>query len=148
VWKNRVAERGWTPGPWLQQLKGAVLGGAPDDARITIPDGGSAPLGKLRDLVSVGRGQRVAYVTDVADTPANRAAITELVRSADLLFLEARFAAEHQAEAAARAHLTTTACGEIGRAAGVRRIEPFHFSPRYDGEEERMLAEVAQAFRK
>ena len=147
VWKNRVAERGWAPGPWLQRLKAAVLARAADDFPIDLPDGGSAALGELRDLVSVGPGQRLAYVTDVADTPANRAAITELAVGADLLFLESRFAAEHRAEAAARAHLTTTACGEIGRAAAVRRLEPFHFSPRYDGEEERLLAEVAQAFR-
>ena len=30
--------------------------------------------------------------------------------------------------------------GGIARAAGVRRVEPFHFSPRYGGEEERMVA--------
>ena len=35
---------------------------------------------------------------------------------------------------------------EIARDAGVRRVEPFHFSPRYSGEEERMLAEVMAAF--
>jgi len=29
----------------------------------------------------------------------------------------------------------------------VRRVEPFHFSPRYAGEQERMLAEVMTAFR-
>jgi ribonuclease Z len=28
----------------------------------------------------------------------------------------------------------------------VRRLEPFHFSPRYQDEEERMLQEVATAF--
>ena len=31
-------------------------------------------------------------------------------------------------------------------AAGVRRLEPFHFSPRYEDEEERMLGEVFAAF--
>ena len=30
--------------------------------------------------------------------------------------------------------------------AGVRRVEPFHFSPRYDGEEARMVGEVMAAF--
>jgi len=45
-----------------------------------------------------------------------------------------------------RAHLTTTAAGEIAREANVRRVEPFHFSPRYTGEQERMLAEVMTAF--
>jgi ribonuclease Z len=28
----------------------------------------------------------------------------------------------------------------------VRRVEPFHFSPRYEGEEENMIAEVMAAF--
>jgi len=28
----------------------------------------------------------------------------------------------------------------------VRRVEPFHFSPRYAGEEGRMMAEVMTAF--
>jgi ribonuclease Z len=37
--------------------------------------------------------------------------------------------------------------GEIARAANVRRVEPFHFSPRYVGEQQRMLAEVMAAFR-
>jgi len=45
-----------------------------------------------------------------------------------------------------RAHLTTTAAGEIAREANVRRVEPFHFSQRYAGEEARMLAEVTAAF--
>jgi hypothetical protein len=48
--------------------------------------------------------------------------------------------------AAERAHLTTAAAGQIGRKAGVRRIELSHFSPRYAGEEERVLDEVMAAF--
>jgi ribonuclease Z len=39
------------------------------------------------------------------------------------------------------------AAGEIARQANVRRVEPFHFSPRYAGDEVRMLAEVMTAFR-
>ena len=35
-------------------------------------------------------------------------------------------------------------CGVRPR--NVRRVEPFHFSPRYAGEQERMLAEVMTAF--
>jgi len=47
--------------------------------------------------------------------------------------------------AADRRHLTTRAAGEIAREAGVRRVEPFHFSPRYAGQEARLLAEIATA---
>jgi ribonuclease Z len=92
----------------------------------------------LRDLVTVTRGQKIAYVTDVADTPSNRSAIVQLARGADLLFIESRFAAADSEAARDRAHLTTTAAGGMARAAGVRRLEPFHFSPRYEGEEPRM----------
>ena len=108
---------------------------------------GPARLGTLRELLTVTAGQKVAYVTDVADTPANRSAIVTLAEAADTLFLEASFAAADEEKARDRAHLTTRAAGEIARAAGVRRLEPFHFSPRYEGEEERMLAEVEAAFR-
>jgi hypothetical protein len=80
------------------------------------------------------------------DTPANRTAIVALVQNADILFIEAAFAGADAALARDRAHLTTTAAGEIAREANVRRVEPFHFSPRYAGDQERMLAEVMTAF--
>jgi ribonuclease Z len=146
VWKNRLDERGLAPGQWLQKLKAAVLARAPDSEPIAIGDGRTTSLGELRDLVSVSPGQKVVYVTDVADTPANRDAIVRLAAGADTLFIESRFAAADEAQARDRAHLTTTAAGEISRAAGVRRVEPFHFSPRYEGEEERMIGEVMSAF--
>lgn len=146
VWRNRLEERGFAPGPWLQELKAAVRNGAGDDRLVSLPKG-RAPLGELRDLLSVEPGQKIAYVTDIADTPGNRAAVAELVRGADLLFLESRFAAADEALARDRAHLTSRAAGEIARAAGVRRLEPFHFSPRYEGAENAILAEVSAAFK-
>ena len=146
VWKNRLAERGLAPGPWLQALKRAVAEGRDDDFAVDTPDG-PAPLGTLRPLLSITPGQKIAYVTDVADTPANREKIADLARGADTFFLESCFAAADAVQARARAHLTTQAAGEIARAAGARRFEPFHFSPRYEGEEERMLAEAEAAFR-
>ena len=151
VWKNRLAELGLPVGPWLRALKRAVIDERPDDYPIRIgarpaPREVELPLGRLRDVVTVTPGQKIAYVADAADTPANRKAIIDLVRNADLLFIEAAFAAADVALAAERAHLTTVAAGRIAWDAGVRRVEPFHFSPRYTGEEERMLAEVMAAF--
>jgi ribonuclease Z len=152
VWKNRLEERQLPVGAWLSALKRAVVEERPDDFSIGIEAIGhegaarKMPLGELRDLVTVTPGQRIAYVTDVADTPANRAAIAALARGADILFIEAAFAKEDAAQAAARAHLTTTAAGEIARDAGAKRVEPFHFSARYEGEDERMMADVQTAF--
>jgi ribonuclease Z len=146
VWGNRVAARGLALGAWLKPLKEAVRSGREDDWPVRLPDGGEAPLGSLRDLVSAETGQKIAYVTDVRDTPGNRKAIVRLAKEADMLLIEAAFAAADRGKADARAHLTTRAAGEIARTAGVRRVEPFHFSPRYEDREREMLAEVAAAF--
>ena len=146
VWKSRLDELDIQPGQWLQKLKKAILSGAEDDAMIGLPDGRYLPLRELRQLVTLSPGQKIAYVTDVADIPANRSAIAELAEGADIFFLESRFAADDARQARERAHLTTTAAGEIARSARVRRFEPFHFSHRYEGQEDRMIDEAMRAF--
>lgn len=146
VWKTRLEARGLAPGPWLDRLKQAMRSGAPEDTAIELPDGSRAPLGSLRELVEISPGATLGYATDLRDTPGNRAALERLFAGAHLVFLEASFAADEPGRAWERAHLTTRAAGEIARAAGARRIEPFHFSPRYEGEEERLMREVEEAF--
>ena len=146
VWKNRLEARGLEPGSWLKTLKQAVRKGMPDYTNISLPDGSRVPLGALRDLVSSERGTKIGYATDLRDTPGNRAALARLCSGAHVFFIEASFAAGEEERARDRAHLTTTAAGEIARGAGARRVEPFHFSPRYEGEEERLLGEVQAAF--
>jgi ribonuclease Z len=151
IWKSRLADLKLSVGPWLRELKRAVAEGLPDDHMIKVPqqDGlpeRAIPLGALRSVLTVTPGQKIGYVTDAADTLSNRQIITALVHGADLLFIEAAFAQADAGLAAERGHLTTKAAGEIARAAEVRRVEPFHFSPRYEGEEEKMIAEVMAAF--
>ena len=152
VWKNRLAELGLPVGPWLHELKRAVIENRPDEDLVRVGSSSTAPsermiaLGELRSAITVTPGQKIGYVTDVADTVANRGAIVRLVQNADLLFIEAAFAKADVALAAERAHLTTAAAGAIAREAAVRQIEPFHFSPRYSGQEARLLSEVMAAF--
>lgn len=145
VWRTRLAERGLATGAWLAALKQAIAEGRPDETVIATP-AGAQTLGALRDLVVATPGQRVAYLTDFADTPPNRAAAVALAQGADTLFIEAPFLAADAAIAADRMHLTTRAAGEIARVAGVRRLEPMHLSPRYTGREQEWLAEVEAAF--
>jgi ribonuclease Z len=149
IWKNRLVELGLPVGPWLRELKRLVLENKPDDVSVTISCGSTRremPLGLLRGAVRLTPGQKIGYVTDVADTQSNRSLIIDLVQHADLLFIEAPFAGADAAIATARAHLTTIAAGEIACEAGVRRVEPFHFSPRYEGEEGKMIEEVMAVF--
>jgi ribonuclease Z len=152
VWRSRLEERGLPTGPWLAALKQAVAQALPDDHPIPVFDRRAAseattrPLGELRDLVAVTPGQRLAYLTDFADTAANRATAIALAEGADTLFIEAPFLAADAAIAADRLHMTTASAGAIARAAGARRVEPFHLSPRYLGREAEWLAEIEAAF--
>lgn len=146
VWRTALDELGLPVGPWLDAAKTAIRAGAPDDQRVAIPGHGGMPLGALRERAfQIGPGQRVAYVTDAADTAPNRERIANLARGADHLFIEAAFADADCSRAAATAHLTAQAAGEIARAAGARRVTSFHYSARYSGSPGSIPAEFAAA---
>ena len=97
-------------------------------------------------MFRISRGQTLAYVTDAADHPTNRAEIIRLAAGADHLFIEAAFLHRDQALAEATRHLTARTAGEIARAAGVARVTPFHFSGRYLARSEEIAIELRDAF--
>jgi ribonuclease Z len=99
-----------------------------------------------REILEVVPGQKVAYVTDCAYTDANVATIINLAQGADILVIEATFLHAEAERARARSHLTAWQAGDLGRRAGVGRIVPGHFSAKYRGREEELLAEVEQGF--
>ncbi len=143
---------GLKPGPWLTRFKHALYSGAdPGDDFEIEPAAGSSPtclpLGELAARIArVTTGQKIVYVTDVGDTPDNRAAIVELARNADHLFIEAAFLHDDREAAALKHHLTAWQAGEIAAQAGVRRFTVFHFSPRYEGREAELRAEADSAY--
>jgi ribonuclease Z len=135
------------PGPWLNRLKQAVRTGASEDTPIEVAPGDRRPLGEVRaELLTVTPGQKIAYVVDVLFSPANAAAIVRLAAGADLLFCEAPFLEEDLEQAARRYHLTARQAGALARAAGARRLNVFHFSPRYEGRYPEILAEAQAEF--
>ncbi|WP_234853255.1 GXWXG domain-containing protein [Paracoccus everestensis] len=146
VRRAALEELGVPVGPWLEIAKAAIRTGAPDEQRIAVPQKGEMPLGELRErVVHIEPGQRVAYVTDAADTVENRGRIISLARRADHLFIEAAFTDADSDRARVTAHLTARAAGEIARASGARRVIGFHYSARYAGSSERISAELAAA---
>ncbi|MFO1376683.1 MAG: MBL fold metallo-hydrolase [Steroidobacteraceae bacterium] len=154
VWRNRLEELGLPTGPWLTELKRQVRANAPDDTPIHIHwrtrEGSrdeTRPLGTLRrEVLESVPGQKVCYVTDVADTSGNRAVLDEFLRGTELLFIEAVFLDADRDMAGRKGHLTARAAGTIARAAGVRRAVPFHFSPRYLGREDELRREFQEAW--
>jgi len=155
VWKSRLDELQLPTGPWLTELKKRVREGAPDSTPIKVhwrarngPYVQEMELGDLKHKVlELVPGQKICYVTDVADSERNRHALAAFLQGADLLFIEAVFLDADRAHAERKAHLTARAAGAIARAAGVKSAVPFHFSPRYLGREAELRGEFAEGWR-
>jgi ribonuclease Z len=150
---ERITEMGLATGAWLGELKAAVLAGAPDDTPIDLVwqdrDGAHREVrqvGELRPLVldSVP-GRRIGYVTDLRFTEANIEQLEKLLADADLLYIESVFLDADKDQALRKNHLTAGQAGEIARQLRVKKVVPFHFSPRYRGREDELRAEVLAA---
>jgi ribonuclease Z len=138
---------GLRPGPWLNVLKTAVRSGDPADTVIEVAPGDRRALARLRDeLLIVTPGQKVAYVVDTLFSPSNAARIVRLARGADVFFCESPFLEADIDQASKRYHLTAGQAGALARAAGARRLQVFHFSPRYEGRYGELVAEAQAEF--
>ncbi len=149
--RDRLEKLGLVAGAWLRDLKHGVRRCEPPGAEIRAdtPDGAGRVYRRgdlAEEIILRGPGQRLAYVTDLGFTPENVAVVSDLARDADLLVCEAAFLHEDEALARARKHLTARQAGELARAAGAKRLAPFHVSPRYQGREQEVLDEAADAF--
>ena len=133
--------RGFQPGPWLSRLKAAIRASNDDEPILVTTRGAPQTIdaGTLRrELVDDQPGQRITYVVDTLFDQPNAEKIVTLARDADVFYCEARFLDVDRDEAEKRHHLTARQAGFLARAARVKRLEVFHFSPRYQG--------MAQAF--
>ncbi|HEY8976941.1 MAG TPA: MBL fold metallo-hydrolase [Burkholderiaceae bacterium] len=151
---DRIAAMGLATGAWLQALKAAVLAGAPDDDTLDVRWRDAAGdherrfrLAELRPLLlDTTPGRRIGYVTDLRFTEANLAQLDALLAGVDLLYIECVFADEDRELARRRNHLTARQAGSIARRLGARQLQPFHFSPRYEGAEDRLRAQAVGAW--
>ena len=152
---ERLAALEVQPGPWLNQLKEGVRAGLADDtpieARWRTVDGERTrrfTLGELRDLLlESSRGQKIAYVVDTLFSRGNLERISVLARDADVFFCESLFLDADRDQASKRYHLTARQAATLARAAGVSKLETFHFSSRYDRNPGPLRAEAQAVFR-
>jgi len=152
VLKNRLTEIGLAPGHWLNDLKRAIAENAPGDTPIRAwwrdRNGEHEHVLGLRDLlpaVHIEPGHKLAYVTDIRYTADNEARVARLAADADLLYIESVFLSAEADHAARKNHLTAAQAGRLARAARAKRVVPFHFSPRYEGREAELIAELDTA---
>jgi len=154
VAKDRLTAIGVSTGPWLRDLKLAILAGAPAQTPIHLrwrdrqgEHEMTRSVGELQGLIlDVTPGQRIGYVTDLRFTDDNRRALAPLITGVDLLFIESVFLETDLEHARRKNHLTARQAGQIAREAGARSVVPFHFSPRYGQRAAELVAEVHAAW--
>jgi len=155
IMKNALAEMGLPGGAWIYALKDCIHRNEPDEGLFRAwwkGEGGRVvermfALGELRERITkITPGQKIVYVTDAIDSPANEERIVAFARGADVLFIEACFLEEDRERAGEKYHLTARQAGRLARLAGVKRFVLFHHSPKYRGREERFAQEAMGAF--
>jgi ribonuclease Z len=70
-----------------------------------------------------------------------------LAFDADIFFCGAPFLERDADRARETRHLTARQAGWLARQARAKRLEVFHFSPRYEGEPESLIREAEEAYR-
>jgi len=150
--KNSLTALGLQPGPWLQTFKDALYEQqAPDTEIVADVSHGQARqkfgLDELAQKIAlITPGQKISYIADVGYNPANVQKIVAFVKNADHLYIEAAFLDQHRDIALKKNHLTARQAGTIAGRAQVKQFTPFHFSPRYVGQEQLLQDEARQAY--
>ena len=152
VKKADVTRLGLEVGPWIKKFKEALFDQQDPDSEFEIRSG-KKQIRKtfvLKDLAEqiaiITPGQKVSYIADVAYSESNVKKIVELVKDSDHLFIEASFLEKDKDIAEKKGHLTARQAGFIAGKANVQRVTPFHFSPRYQGQERDLEKEVMEAY--
>ena len=155
VARDRLAALGVSTGPWLRDLKLAIMAGAPAHTPTHLrwrdrqgEHEMTRCLGELQSLMlDFSPGQCIGYVTDLRFTDENRRVLAPLIAGVDQLFIESAFLDADLEHARRKNHLTARQAGQVARESGARGVVPFHFSPRYGQRAAELVAEVNAAWR-
>ncbi len=143
--RDRLLKKGLAIGPWLREFKEMLREGVSGRTRI-MAGGERLPISSLKDIARFRTGMKIVYATDLAGTKENLRSLASLAAGADVLYCEAPFLDCDRVLAHARRHLTARQCGLVAAEAGVKKLVPMHFSPRYATRENEIVQEAMDAF--
>lgn len=144
--KDRLQGLQLPPGPWLRHLKEAMASGSIRDQPIEIGDK-IYPASYLQaHLLEWSKGFRMVYLTDALLTETAKEKIIPFIGAADIFYCEGPFLEEDREKAKATYHLTAKEAAILAREARVKKLVLFHFSPRYQGRYDELIAEARTAF--
>jgi ribonuclease Z len=143
--KDRLQKKGLSVGPWLTEFKRIYRKDNFHQKKIVI-NGVAHRMDQLTDIAIITKGQKISYATDIAMSSDNIARLTNLIKDSDIFYCEAYFMDKDRERAFERFHLTAKTCGTIAKNAGVNKLVPMHFSPKYSDCPEAVFDEAMEAF--
>jgi ribonuclease Z len=155
--KERLKELELPVGPWLTRFKKALYAGenAEGEFTVTWEEGEkivrekSFVLGELaKSIAKISPGRKISYITDIIGSAENLEKAVRLAKEADHLFIEAGFLEKDRDTAKRKYHLTAREAGLVAGRAGVKQFTLLHFSPRYSGQEEEILNEAMEEYKR
>ncbi|MCJ7773785.1 MAG: ribonuclease Z, partial [Desulfobacterales bacterium] len=153
ILKDNLENLGLEIGPWIKDFKQALYKEVDLSLPFDIHYGkentkkSQFALGDLKDKIAlITPGQKITYIVDVGYTNANAKKIAAFAKDSDHLFIETAFLEKHKEIAKQKHHLTARQAGHLAGEAGVKQFTPFHFSPRYKGEEHLLQKEAMEAY--
>lgn len=133
-------------GPWVRQALRLLREGADGSTELAI-QGGRFRLDALRDQYFVeSPGARVAYVVDTFWSEAVRPELVKLAKGAWHLYCDSFYAKAQAKDAERHRHMLAPQAGELAKLAKVEQLVLIHFSTRYAGKYDTLLAEAAAIF--
>lgn len=137
---------GLEPGAWIKEFKTALFENAPGDTLIVAPTDKGPRQFRVDELTEkialISPGQKITYIADASGSAENERRIIEFAKDADHLFIEAYFLEKDRDIADQKFHLTAAQAGKIAGLANVKRLNTFHYSPRYADMGQRNLPDV------
>jgi ribonuclease Z len=154
ILKTELERMGLEKGPWLRELKEAIWKEEGEDRLIRALGSEKGqmkerwfPLAALKDsLIRMTPGQKIGYVADTILNEETEKTILKLAAGSDTLFIESAFLDEDTHRAKDKYHLTAREAGRLAAEAGVKKLIPFHISPKYSAHPDQVIQEALDSF--
>ncbi|WLD14554.1 MBL fold metallo-hydrolase [Planctellipticum variicoloris] len=136
------------PGGWIKQVQRRLQEGAGPEETLTL-QGLEFPLSRLAEqYFRRSPGGRIAFITDTLWSEAVREPLLRLARRATRLYCDSFYSGAHEAQAKKYRHMTASQAAALARDARVDELVLIHFSQRYRGRYDKLVAEAQEIFPK
>ena len=140
--KDKLAKLGYIGGPWISELKSALMTEEREHKIKAVHNGENVIMTAAeleKELIVVRPPQSITYITDCAPSASNMGKAVRLASGSKLLIIEAVFLDEDEEHAVKKNHLTLNRSKEIFFKSDSEYVRFVHFAARYENDKSRFL---------